>query len=96
MTDNGSEFSSKNNILEHTVERLFFELGIKHRHTKPYRPQTNGKIERFWHTLNDDLIDGTTFHSLNEFKDELNQCLQYYNHLRPHQGINGQTPISCV
>lgn len=96
MTDNGSEFASKNNILEHPVERLFFELGIKHRYTKPYRPQTNGKIERFWRTLNDDLIDGTTFHSLNEFKDELNQYLQYYNHLRPHQGINGQTPISYV
>jgi transposase InsO family protein len=96
MTDNGSEFASKNNILEHPVERLFFELGVKHRYTKPYRPQTNGKIERFWRTLNEDLIDGTTFQSLDEFKDELNQYLQYYNNLRPHQGINGQTPNSFV
>lgn len=96
MTDNGSEFASKNNILEHPVERLFFELGIKHRYTRPYRPQTNGKIERFWKTVEDDLIEGTTFLSLDEFKDELNQYMQYYNNLRPHQGINGQTPNSFL
>ncbi|MFN5352138.1 MAG: integrase core domain-containing protein [Alphaproteobacteria bacterium] len=96
MTDNGSEFASKNNILEHPVERLFFELGVKHVYTRPYRPQTNGKIERFWRTLNQDLIDYTTFDSLDQFKNELNQYLQYYNNLRPHQSLNGQTPNSYV
>ena len=37
------------------MERMLKELGIKHRYTRPYRPQTNGKIERFWRTLNEDL-----------------------------------------
>ena len=73
-------------------ERMLLELGIKHRYTRPYRPQTNGKVERFWRTLNDDLIDGTTFASLAEFRDELEQYLLYYNEVRPHQALKGQTP----
>ena len=69
---------------------MLLELGIKHRYIRPYRPQTNGKVERFWRTLNEDLIDETTFESIDEFKDELMQYLCYYNTQRPHQGINGK------
>jgi transposase InsO family protein len=93
MTDNGAEVSSRSGDKQaHPFERMLCELGIKHKYTKPYRPQTNGKVERFWRTLNDDLIEGTYFESLNHFKDELEQYLLYYNTARPHQGINGQTP----
>jgi transposase InsO family protein len=96
MTDNGSEFSGRKNIENHPFERMLLELGIKHRYTKPYRPQTNGKVERFWRTLNEDLIEGTTFDSLEHFKDELMQYLLYYNNVRSHQGINGQSPKSFL
>lgn len=92
ITDNGSEFASRNNVDNHPFERMLIELGIKHRYTKPYRPQTNGKVERFWRTLNEDLIEGTTFDSIEHFKDELMQYLLYYNNVRGHQGINGLTP----
>lgn len=92
LSDNGSEFASKNNTDEHPYERMLKELGIKHRYTKPYRPQTNGKVERFWRTLNEDLIDGTNFESKEEFINELQQYLLYYNEHRPHQGINGKIP----
>ena len=47
----------------HPMERMLLELGITHRYTRPYRPQTNGKVERFWRTLNEDLLEGTTFES---------------------------------
>ena len=67
-------------------------LGVKHRYTRPYRPQTNGKVERFWRTLNEDLIEGTTFETLEEFKDELEQYLLCYNEFRPHQALNAKTP----
>jgi len=93
LSDNGSEFASRNNKEHHPFERMLLELGIKHRYTKPYRPQTNGKVERFWRTLNEDLIEGTTFETLEEFKDELMQYLLYYNHQRPHQGIGAKTPV---
>lgn len=93
MSDNGSEFSSRSgDKTTHPFERMLIELGVKHRYTRPYRPQTNGKVERFWRTLNDDLIDETYFESLQNFKDELEQYLLYYNTARPHQGINGLTP----
>ena len=46
------------------VKRLFFELGLKHRKIKPYRPQTNGKIEKFWRTIDEDFVEGSTFGSL--------------------------------
>ena len=68
------------------------ELGISHRSTRPSRPQSNGKAERFWRTLNDDLIDGTTFAPLTEFRDELEQYLLYDNEVRPHQALQGQPP----
>ena len=45
----------------------------------PYRPQTNGKVERFWRTLNEDLVNGTDFDNIEEFRNELVQYLLYYN-----------------
>lgn len=94
LTDNGPEFGPKQSKKkeEHPFERLLIEMGIKHRYTAPYRPQTNGKVERFWRTMNDDLINGTYFETVDHFKEELYRYLLYYNKLRPHQGINGETP----
>lgn len=91
LSDNGSEFKSSRTDT-HPFERMLKELGIKHRYTRAYRPQTNGKVERFWRTLNDDMIDGTTFDSLEHFKSELEEYLIYYNQLRPHQGLDGSVP----
>ncbi len=96
LTDNGPEMASPNNRSHHPMERMLAELGIKHRYTRPYRPQTNGKVERFWRTLNDDLLEGTTFESVEELKDELMQYLLYYNTERPHQGLGGDTPLRTM
>lgn len=94
ITDNGAEFGVKDSKRKHghPFERMLIELGIKHRYCKPYHPQTNGKVERFWRTLQEDLITDTDFDNLEELKDELIQYLYYYNHQRPHQGIEGKTP----
>lgn len=92
LTDNGPEFASRNNKEHHPFERMLLELGIKHRYTQPYRPQTNGKVERFWRTLNEDLIEDTTFDSIEEFKEELMQYLLYYNNMRCHQSLGGLAP----
>lgn len=89
LSDNGSEFGNRSvkNKARHPFERLLQEMGIRHRNTQPYRPQTNGKIERFWKTLYEDLLEDTDFSSLEELKDELFQYLAYYNHERHHQAI---------
>lgn len=98
LSDNGAEFGIKTSQKkhQHPFERMLIELGIVHRYTKPYRPQTNGKVERFWRTLEDDLLRETDFHSLEELKEELLQYLYYYNHERPHQGIDGKKPIEMI
>lgn len=107
MTDNGPEFGGnmnnnkdKNNedknIMTNPVKRLFYELGIKHRKIKPYRPQTNGKIERFWRTIDDDFVEGTIFSNQQELEEELFKYMIYYNEYRPHQGINGMKPIEML
>ena len=96
LTDNGPEMASPSNTDGHPMERMLKELGIKHRYTRPYRPQTNGKVERFWRTLNEDLLEGTTFESVSELKDELQQYMLYYNTQRPHQALDGKTPLETI
>lgn len=97
LTDNGPEFGSgryAKNKTDHPFERMLLELGITHRYTKPYRPQTNGKVERFWRTIEEDLLAETCFDSIEDLKEELLQYIYYYNHERPHQSLNGLSPIS--
>lgn len=98
LSDNGPEFGPRQSQTKenHPFERLLFELDIKHRYTKPYRPQTNGKVERLWRTLEDDMLRETYYDSEEELKNELEQYLYYYNHERPHQGINGEIPFNVL
>lgn len=98
ISDNGPEFGQRQsqNKMNHPFERMLIELDIKHRYTQPYRPQTNGKVERFWRTLKEDLIEETDFDSIEELHDELFQYMLYYNQERPHQGIGGITPVEMA
>lgn len=95
LSDNGSEFGGKHikSPDEHPFERMLIEMNIKHRYTRPYRPQTNGKVERFWKTIESDLLEDMVFDSIEHLQDELSQYLYYYNYMRPHQGINGDNPV---
>ncbi len=95
LSDNGKEFgikSSKNKD-NHPFEYMLKTMGIKHRYTMPYRPQTNGKIERFWRTMKEDLLEDYQFENIEELKEELLKYNYYYNHERPHQALNGKSPF---
>jgi Integrase core domain len=98
ISDNGSEFGNRDtkNKMSHPFERLLIEMGVKHRYIQPYRPQTNGKVERFWRTMEEDLIIDTDFDSIEELKEELLQYMYYYNHERPHQALNGKKPFEML
>jgi len=98
IADNGPEFGTSASLQKrnHPFERMLMETGIKRRYMQPYRPQTNGKVERFWRTLKEDLIEDTDFDSFEELEDELLKYLVYYNWERPHQGIGGKKPIDMV
>jgi len=99
MTDNGAEFGSginTKNKEEHPFERLLLEMRMKHKYTKPYRPQPNGKIERFWKTLKEDFLEGALYNDLDDLKNEMLGFLVYYNEHRPHSALNGKTPKSFM
>lgn len=97
MTDNGSEFcGGVTTMRDHPFERLLTHFGIRHLKTKPYRPQTNGKIERFWRTFHEDVIEGCEFETLDQLKDAVLGYNFYYNEHRPHQGINGKLPADML
>ena len=80
LSDNGPEFGPKTsaNKQNHPFERLLMEMGIKHRYIKPYRAQTNGKIERFWKTIEEDVLAGTYFESMDHLQQELTEYIYYY------------------
>ena len=89
MTDNGACYRS----------RVFAEaLGedVKHKWTKPYRPQTNGKVERFNRTLAAEWAYARPYVSETEREAAYTIWLHYYNHHRPHTGIKGLTPAQRV
>jgi len=96
LSDNGSEFSSRKNPENHPFEKMLSFLGIKHRYTQPCKPQTNGKIERFWKTLEDELLSGETFETLAEFKHYIRGYCVYYNEHRMHQGIQLKIPSEML
>lgn len=97
MTDNGSEFcGGVTTMKDHPFERLLTHFGIKHLKTKPYRPQTNGKIERFWRSFHEDVIEGCEFETLDQLKDAVLGYNFYYNEHRPHQGIKGKLPLEML
>ena len=87
MTDNGSPYVS-------TVHAATCrELGIRHLRTRPYRPQTNGKAERFIRTLLGGWAYGALYRTSTERTAALDGWLHHYNHHRRHQAIGRQPPI---
>jgi transposase InsO family protein len=91
-SDNGGEFKGNQT---HAFAAGCIRLGIEQRFTKPNHPWTNGKAERVIQTLTKDwfLPNRYNFSSLDEMKSSLYQFVDWYNHERPHQGINNITPF---
>ncbi|MFU8948170.1 IS481 family transposase, partial [Mycetocola zhadangensis] len=89
MTDNGSCYRSK--LFNDTLGEA-----ITHKYTRPYRPQTNGKIERFHRTLATEWAYAHHYDSDTARADTYQAWLHDYNHHRPHTGIGGKSPIQRV
>ncbi|MEA3296201.1 MAG: IS481 family transposase [Patescibacteria group bacterium] len=95
LSDNGKEFTwhSETGRKFHSFEVMCLMLNIKHRYTRVRRPQTNGKIERLWRTLNEELFNRYRFFSHKHRNEALMKYLYYYNDSRMHMGIKGLTPV---
>ncbi len=88
LTDNGSAYVS-------TIHALACRaLGIRHLRTRPRRPQTNGKAERFIRTLQAGWAYGAIYGSSRERTAALDGWLWHYNHRRRHQALGRQAPIT--
>jgi len=88
ITDNGGCYRA---VLHALVCRL---LGIKHLRTRPYRPQTNGKVERFIRTMLAAWAYGPIYGSSRERTAALDGWLWHYNHRRRHSALGHRAPVS--
>ncbi|MDB5806871.1 MAG: family transposase [Betaproteobacteria bacterium] len=88
LTDNGSAYRSR------AFARTCQALGIKHRFTRPYRPQTNGKAERFIQTCLREWAYARSYANSTERTSWLAAFLAYYNTRRPHSALNHHPPAS--
>jgi transposase InsO family protein len=91
MTDNAFTY-----IHNRSMRELLAAREIKHLRTKPYRPQTNGKVERFHQTMAREWAYGLSYRSHHHRNRALPHWLEHYNTRRPHSGIGNRPPINRV
>jgi transposase InsO family protein len=91
MTDNGWSY-----VRSRELRRLLEQRDIRHLKTKPYRPRTNGKVERFHQTMAREWAYGLIYSSHRERAAALPHWLNHYNTARPHSSLGDRPPISRV
>ena len=90
LTDNGPQYAAWRGKSQFTKE--LEKSGIKHLVATPKRPQTLGKIERFWGTLWRECVERAVFVDLEDARRRVGLFIDHYNFHRPHQGIEGLVP----
>ena len=91
MTDNAFSY-----VKNRSLRELLARHQIRHLTTQPYRPRTNGKVERFHQTMAREWAYGLSYRSHHERTAALPHWLNHYNQQRPHSSIGDQPPISRV
>jgi transposase InsO family protein len=89
LTDNGTTYKRQ---FDAAVEGL----GARHKRTRLYRPQTNGKAERFIKTLLSEWAYGRPYATNRDRSAALSRFVDFYNYRRPHTAIGGRSPIDVV
>jgi transposase InsO family protein len=91
MTDNGWAYTHSN-----AYRAVLDRLGAKHKRTRPFRPQTNGKAERFIQTLINEWAYARPYSSNTERSAALPTFVDFYNRVRPHTALDGRSPLDVV
>jgi transposase InsO family protein len=95
LSDNGAVFTGSYRggkvLLESELERL----GVLFKNSRPYHPQTCGKVERLHQTLKRYLARRDPAKTLSELQEQLDAFRHYYNHIRPHRALQGRTPLQA-
>jgi hypothetical protein len=92
LTDNGAIFTAAPRRGRCAIELELARLGIAYRHSRPYHPQTCGKVERFHQTLKRWLAKQPKAPTVAELQAQLDHFAGYYNHHRPHRALGRRTP----
>jgi transposase InsO family protein len=90
LTDNGGPYRSR------AYAATLAELGVRHKRTRPYRPQTNGKAERFIKTMLGEWAYARPYRSNHERLVALADWVDSYNHERTHTALAGQVPMDVL
>jgi transposase InsO family protein len=90
LTDNGSCYVS------HAFNAALAKIGARHKRTRPWRPQTNGKAERLIQTLLREWAYGRAYGTNREREAALPVFVDFYNRQRPHTALGGRSPIDVV
>lgn len=96
LTDNAFTFTMRHAL--HADRSTRFQqacksLGIAHHLLRPYAPQSNGKVERFFRTVNDECLHVRPLFTFAARSRAVENFVWYYNHERPHLSLGGMTPV---
>jgi hypothetical protein len=95
LSDNGLNFSGRLRGFEVYFETQLRSIGVVAKTSRPYHPQTCGKVERFQQTLKKWLRRQRLAGDLAELQTQLDAFVEYYNHRRPHRALGRRTPIEA-
>jgi transposase InsO family protein len=95
LTDNGAIFTASYRGGEAAIEAELLSLGIASKHSRPYHPQTCGKVERFHQTLKKFLAKQEPATTKKQLQRQLDRFAAYYNHVRPHRAVGRRTPADA-
>lgn len=97
LTDNAFAFTMRHALHSDRLTRFqqaCAALGIRHQVLRPYAPQSNGKVERFFRTVNDECLHVRPLFTFGARSRAVEDFVWYYNHERPHLSLGGMTPVA--
>lgn len=92
LTDNGRVYTTWSGGGPNAVQIELLERGIVFKHSRPYHPQTCGKVERFHQTLKRFLAKQAAPATIAEVQSQIDRFVDYYNRTRPHRSLGRRTP----
>jgi transposase InsO family protein len=95
LTDNGAIFTAESRNGTCAIELELLALGVDYKHSRPYHPQTCGKIERFHQTLKKWLAKQRRAATVTGLQAQLDRFGTYYNTIRPHRALARRTPAQA-
>jgi transposase InsO family protein len=92
--DNGSPWGQDEEHVYTPLTVWLIRLGVRVSHSRPYHPQTQGKLERFHRTLNVELLKYQTFRDIEHAQEHFDRWRECYNSVRPHEALGMGVPAS--